>query len=95
MHSSNYFYYGVRYFCSGYDRIFDHCLESAKHDKEVVNEGLEKALPLTFPEAVEAIEDGLYFPFGQQLALGDNALDVSMEDVGEEGEDSPGSNGDE
>eukprot|EP00392_Amoebophrya_sp_AT5.2_P008134 g8153.t1 len=114
------------------DKIFDHCLESARHDyggasrwqsaiancncksgptalckyfptssllvttwplhndKQLVEAALEKVLPLTFPEALEALETGKLFPFLGLMGDGDGMLgedvgvDVSME-MDEEG----------
>ncbi|CAD7937056.1 unnamed protein product [Amoebophrya sp. A25] len=45
------------------DQIFERCLESAHHDKAVVTGQLEKVLPLTWPAAMEALENNLSFPF--------------------------------
>ncbi len=78
------------------DKIFDHCLESSGHDKEMLSRMLEKVLPPEFNDAIQMIEEGnpfnFFIPDTNAEQEGGGGIDVSMDDidpgdVGGKGED--------
>lgn len=69
------------------EKIFDHCLESAAHDKELISRSLEKVLPPDFGVAVQMIEELAPYSFFIHSIPEDGALDVSMEDIAPGGDD--------